>query len=1666
MKRLLFLLRGYAAVVCGAVAIASSSDVQDVAPALLPNGSFEARTGDGLPEAWEPHSWGGRAEFFSAEFGRTGGRSLGIRAREGADAGWGAIVPVRMHSRYRLSGWILTEGVEANSGRGALLNLHDLQPHATAAVTGTTDWTRVELEFETGGHETVQVNCLFGGWGQSRGTAWFDDLALELLASEPWDPRVRIDAGITGEPISKYVYGQFIEHLGRCIQGGIWAEMLEDRKFFTPVGEADSPWAPFADSSVSMSRETPFVGEHTPVVHASTEDRPVGLVQAGLGLRPEREYEGYAWLAVSEVTGPVEVRLIWGEGLEDRAVVSISSLGSEYARIPFRFTSRGSTDEGRLEIVAPGGGGFRVGTVSLMPADHVEGLRADTLALLRELDAPIYRWPGGNFVSGYDWKDGVGDRDRRPPRKNPAWTGIEANDFGLDEFLAFCRILDTEPYIAVNSGLGDVESAREEVQYTNGDRSTPMGKRRAENGHPEPYRVSWWGIGNEMYGGWQLGHMPLEEYTAKHRRFAQAMRAEDPEVRRVGVGAVGAWSEEMLRSCANEMELISEHFYCPERRGIAAHVLQIPESVRRIADAHRRYRATLPSLEGKEIRIALDEWNYWYGPHVYGELGTRYFLKDALGIAAGLNEIARQSDLFFMANYAQTVNVIGCIKTTPTDAAFATTGLVLKLYREHFGTIPVRVECSPPLDIMAALTEDRSGLTIAAVNPTLEPLEMPLRLANVTLKPGGRRWRIAGDDPLLYNEPGVPPRVVIVEDRLEGAFDTLELAPLSITLVEVPVAEVRIAAESVPGANLAPVAKASSSYISGDTALQALHDGVEPIRSDDRSRGSYGNWPSRGTQWVQYEWSAPISTRAIEVYWWNDRRGVRTPRACRLLCWDGSSFVPVSNPIGLGVELDGFNVTTFDEVTTSKLRLEIDGDGTFSTGILEWRVSDTGDSPDFPPIVAAGPDRSVIAGGKTYLAGTAQALERPGAAPLASRWSKRSGPGTVEFADPSALRTTAEFSAEGEYVLELTSSRGELSDSSTLRVKVVPAPPARNLGIVDTKRYSIQSPLWRDRAKAIIVGWIPHCIERISDPEVVEGGLNNLRDAASKLRGEPHEEHRGYVFSNAWVLNTIEAMCVALMVDPEEDEEFRTAQDTIRATLEEWVPLVLAAQEPDGFFQTWYTLTGNDRWAPEHRRAHSGYVAGYFLEAAIAHRMLTGDDADPLYLAAKELADSWDRAVGPPPKRAWYTGHQGLEVALVRFGRFVNDLEGEGAGERYILLAKFLLDGRGGGTEYDQSHLPVTQQYEAVGHAVRASYSYAAMADVAMETGDIDYHSAVASLWDNIVHRKRYVTGGIGSGETSEGYGLDYSLPHSAYCESCSSCGEIFFQHRLHLTTHEAKYVDLYETTLYNALLGSLDLEGENFFYDNPLVNDRARYPWHVCPCCVGNIPRTLLMLPTWMYSRDDENLYVNLFLGSRVTVDDVAGTSVELVQETDYPWTGDVTLRVDPAESRTFSLHVRVPRRDVSELYVLTPERVGVPSFTINGARAVPRWERGYAVFDREWQRGDIVQWTLPLPVQVIRADSRVQATRGQIAFRRGPVIYTVEAIGQEIDRPCDPHPELRPRWAPDLLGGVVVLEGTWSDGSSLTAIPYHGRANRLRDGADDQPEIPRSTVWVKEAE
>ena len=493
-------------------------------------------------------------------------------------------------------------------------------------------------------------------------------------------PAVIVDASAQLAPMSTDIYGQLIEHPGRCSNGGLWAELLDDRKFFHPLAEGESPWSILGEPrSTAMTTSKAFVGAHSPEFELDGASGPSGLSQAGLGVVAGARYTGRLVLAGSSEAGPIDVSLVWGAGPSGRQTVTIKTFDERYRPYPIAFTAGASTDEARLEIAGRGKGRFRIGTASLMPANNVEGFRADVLGLLRELDAPVYRWPGGPFVGGYDWRDGIGERDRRPPRKNPAWKGVEHNDVGIHEFVALCRLVGAEPYIRVNGGPGDAALAAAQVEYVNGAATTSQGAQRALNGSQAPFNVRWWSIGNE-------------------------------------------------------------------------------------SDGDRNDR---------------------YVPHLCGEPGARYVLEDALRVAAGIHEYSRQTDSLLMANDAQTANVIGAITTTKTAAVIEITGLVQKLYRAHFGHVPVAVTRAPgPLDVAAAWRDDRSAITLAIINPTAEAHMIALQLKGAAFAPTATLRRIAGTDPNAYNEPGNTPAVSIAETAKVPVGDSLTLPPWSISIYE------------------------------------------------------------------------------------------------------------------------------------------------------------------------------------------------------------------------------------------------------------------------------------------------------------------------------------------------------------------------------------------------------------------------------------------------------------------------------------------------------------------------------------------------------------------------------------------------------------------------------------------------------------------------------------------------------------------------------------------------------------------------------------------------------------------------------------------------------------------------------------------------------------------
>jgi alpha-N-arabinofuranosidase len=628
---------------------------------------------------------------------------------------------------------------------------------------------------------------------------------------------VKIDPSRTGEAISPYIYGQFIEHLGRCIYGGVWAEMLEDRKFYFPITADYAPYRDLKDSNypvvgaspwqiigdpahVTMVRENAFVGEHSPRLGEGS-----GIRQLDLGVVAGKTYEGYIWACPTDGPAKISVTLSWGDKDSDRATSTFDFSGRGYTQAPFFFQSGATLERGARFEIRVLAGSVLLGPPSLMPGDNVHGLRADTLALLKELGGTIYRWPGGNFASGYDWRDGIGNRDRRPPRKNPAWTGVEHNDFGTDEFIALCREIDAEPMIAANTGFGDAYSAAQWVEYCNRGSETIGGKWRIKNGNAQPYRVKFWCVGNEMFGPWQLGYMQMHHYVLKHNLFAEAMWKVDPKLSLTAVGDLDTinkatdpeqaksgktCSRIMLEECADHMSILSEHFYRGRlpwtdegRVDLLAHVTELRDSIRQKADGHRALQASLPNLHGKLIPITMDEWNYWHREYSYGELGCTYELQDGLGVAEGLHEYYRQSDLIRMAHYAQTVNVIGAIKTSRIAAQIETTGLVLEMYRRHYGQVPLKLDQEfGPIDVAAAVSADGQKLTLGVVNPTTEARTIRLDATGLKLAGSATRWTVAGAKPAMHNTPGQPRIVDIVKTDLTA--ETLAVPAMSASVIE------------------------------------------------------------------------------------------------------------------------------------------------------------------------------------------------------------------------------------------------------------------------------------------------------------------------------------------------------------------------------------------------------------------------------------------------------------------------------------------------------------------------------------------------------------------------------------------------------------------------------------------------------------------------------------------------------------------------------------------------------------------------------------------------------------------------------------------------------------------------------------------------------------------
>jgi len=590
----------------------------------------------------------------------------------------------------------------------------------------------------------------------------------------------------------------------------------------------------------------------------------------------------------------------------------------------------------------------------------------------------------------------------------------------------------------------------------------------------------------------------------------------------------------------------------------------------------------------------------------------------------------------------------------------------------------------------------------------------------------------------------------------------------------------------------------------------------------------------------------------------------------------------------------------------------------------------------------------------------------------------------------------------------------------------------------------------------------------------ITGRVANFVHAAEALRGQLGEKDAklpGYPFDDTDIYKIIEGASYTLSVypDPKLDEY-----------IDGLVAKIAAAQEPDGYIYTARTInsehphawSGAHRWENEEILSHELYDLGHLYEAAVAHYQATGKRTllDIALKSANLLCNTFG-----PGKRAIWPGHQIVEMGLVKLYRVTGD-------DRYLKVAKFMLDVRGGpnGSQYNQSQEPVVDQTEAVGHAVRATYMYSGMADVAAMTGDARYVHAIDAIWENVVQKKLYVTGGIGATGAGEAFGANYELPNlTAYNETCASVGNDFWNQRLFLLHGDAKYIDVMERTLYNGLVSGVSLDGKSFFYQNPLESNgrQGRSPWFGVACCPGNITRFMASAPGYMYALGNNALYVNLFGGSTADIA-MDGRSVRVVQDTRYPWDGNVKITVDPGQPATFAIKIRIPgwaRGEVtpSDLYRFERPEHTQARLSVNGSPVPIRLDKGYATVDRQWKNGDVIDLNLPMPVRRVLANDNVAADRGRIAIERGPIVYAAEwpdNPGHKVrDLMLPDSNKLTASFEPALLNGVEVVKGRAvalsydANGKVLhkeqefTAIPYYAWANRGNG---------EMVVWIPERE
>jgi len=623
---------------------------------------------------------------------------------------------------------------------------------------------------------------------------------------------------------------------------------------------------------------------------------------------------------------------------------------------------------------------------------------------------------------------------------------------------------------------------------------------------------------------------------------------------------------------------------------------------------------------------------------------------------------------------------------------------------------------------------------------------------------------------------------------------------------------------------------------------------------------------------------------------------------------------------------------------------------------------------------------------------------------------------------------------------------------------------------VEFTKVSVTDDFWLPRIETNQRVTIPFAMKQNEKT----GRVDNFAIAGGLMEGE----YKGERYNDTDVYKVMEGAAYTLATDPDPELE---------RSLDELIAVIAAAQEEDGYLFTPRTAApekpvvgiGEERWS-NLAVSHELYNAGHMYEAAVAHFLATGR-RNFLDIAIKN-ADLLVRTFGPDKLNAT-SGHQEVEIGLVKLYRTTGN-------EDYLKLAKYFLDQRGKDLELKvypeghrfsiyneptqiQAHKPVFEQEEAVGHAVRAMYMYAGMADVAALTGSEEYIQAIDRLWENVVNKKMAVTGGLGARHDRERFGENYELPNlTSYNETCAAIGSVFWNYRLFLLHRDAKYIDILERTLYNAVIVGVSLEGDTFFYPNPLASDgkfkfnkgaACRQPWFGTACCPGNISRFIPSMPGYIYAATGDAIYVNLFVTSEADIE-LQDNAIRIEQKTRYPWEGQVAIHVSPDKKAEFKFFVRIPgwaqnRPVPGDLYRYLESLEEKPALKVNGKSIPLDVVKGYARIHRTWEDRDVVRLDLPMPVRQVQSHPNVMENKGKIALERGPLVYCVEGIdhaGKALDLVLPENPQLSVEFVPDLLNGLVAIKGkVLLDGNvrELTAIPYYAWSHR---------GVGEMTVWI----